>query len=531
MKKEFLWLSAAIFIISCDPSADKSDTKQNPSESMREYYSEQHRPQFHFSPESMWMNDPNGMVYYDGEYHLFYQYYPEDIVWGPMHWGHAVSTDMVHWEHLPIALYPDELGYIFSGSAVIDWNNTSGFGSKNNPPLIAIFTYHNIDGERAGKNDYQTQGIAYSTDKGRNWTKYENNPVLPNPGIRDFRDPKVMWYEAGNKWIMTFAAQDQVRFYSSTNLKEWAFESEFGKGIGAQSGVWECPDLFPMQVDGKEKWVLLVSIIPGGTNGGSATQYFTGNFDGKNFVNDNPPETILWMDWGKDNYAGVTWSDIPEKDGRRLFLGWMSNWQYAEQVPTTPWRSAMTIPRTLELKNSDAGMRLISNPVVELKKLRSGEFALEPGMISGNKKVNIGEASKKLVGELEVAFQMRNGSQFGLASEFGIELSNGRGEKVLIGFELAEKRFFIDRSQSGKVNFSPEFPGRHYGDSVPGSDTVKMHLFIDVASVELFADDGHTVMTEIFFPNEDFNKIVLYTKNGSVQLKEGKYYSYRSIWD
>ncbi len=183
------------------------------------------------------MNDPNGMVFYDGEYHLFYQYYPEDIVWGPMHWGHAVSTDLVHWEHLPIALYPDEHGLIFSGSAIVDWNNTSGFGTEDNPPLIAIFTYHNIDGERAGKNDYQTQGIAYSLDKGRTWEKYENNPVLPNPGIKDFRDPKVIWYEADQKWIMTFAAYDHVRFYSSPNLNEWKLESEFGKGIGTHGGT------------------------------------------------------------------------------------------------------------------------------------------------------------------------------------------------------------------------------------------------------------------------------------------------------
>ncbi len=294
---------------------------------------EQHRPHFHFTPESMWMNDPNGMVYYEGEYHLFYQHHPDDVVWGPMHWGHAVSTDLVHWEHLPIALYPDEYGYIFSGSAVVDWKNTSGFGSKHNPPLIAIFTYHDVDGEQAGNNDYQTQGIAYSIDKGRSWTKYENNPVLPNPGIKDFRDPKVIWYEPDQKWIMTLAAHDNVRFYSSPNLKDWIFESEFGKGIGAHGGVWECPDLFPMELDGTQKWVLLVSLNDGGPNGGSGTQYFIGDFDGKTFINDNSKNQILWLDYGRDNYAGVTWSDIPDEDGRRIFMGWMSNWSYAEVVP------------------------------------------------------------------------------------------------------------------------------------------------------------------------------------------------------
>ena len=292
------------------------------------YYQEKYRPQFHFSPEKGWMNDPNGLVYFAGEYHLFYQYYPDSTVWGPMHWGHAVSKDLIRWKHLPVALYPDSLGYIFSGSAVADTSNTSGLGTKINPPLVAIFTYHNPESEKSGSNTFENQGIAFSIDKGRTWTKYHNNPVLKNPGIKDFRDPRVIWHEQTGKWIMILAAHDRVMIYSSPDLKSWSFESQFGEKAGAHGGVWECPDLFPLKISGQHqiKWVMLVSINPGGPNGGSATQYFTGEFDGHNFVPDNTDEK--WIDWGPDNYAGSTWSEIPLTDGRRIFLGWMSNWQY-----------------------------------------------------------------------------------------------------------------------------------------------------------------------------------------------------------
>jgi sucrose-6-phosphate hydrolase SacC (GH32 family) len=251
-------------------------------------YQEQYRPQIHFSPLKHWMNDPNGMVYYQGEYHLFYQYHPESTVWGPMHWGHAVSTDLVNWEELPIALFPDEFGTIFSGSAVIDWNNTSGLGSLENPPMVAIFTYHDAKAEKTGAIDFQTQGVAYSLDKGRTWNKYANNPVMKNPGIRDFRDPKVSWNSKVNKWIMVLAEGQQIGFYSSDNLLSWKFESYFGEGWGDHSGVWECPDLISLQVDdsGNRKDVLIVSIGSGGPNGGSATQYFVGDFDGNKFVLD-----------------------------------------------------------------------------------------------------------------------------------------------------------------------------------------------------------------------------------------------------
>lgn len=252
---------------------------------MDKLYAEKYRPLFHFTPKEKWMNDPNGMVYHKGEYHLFYQYHPESMVWGPMHWGHAVSKDLVHWTHLPIALYPDSLGMIFSGSAVVDKNNTTGFGTPGNPPLVAIFTYHHAEREKEGKNDFQTQGIAYSLDKGRSWTKYERNPVIGNMGVRDFRDPKVFWHEETKKWVMVLVAGDHAELYGSPDLKTWTKLSEFGKEFGAHGGVWECPDLFPLTVEGEEtkKWVMIININPGAPNGGSGTQYFLGDFDGKVF--------------------------------------------------------------------------------------------------------------------------------------------------------------------------------------------------------------------------------------------------------
>ncbi|HKK42016.1 MAG TPA: glycoside hydrolase family 32 protein, partial [Bacteroidales bacterium] len=268
-------------------------------------YSEQNRLQYHFSPEKHWMNDPNGLVWFEGEYHLFYQYYPDSTVWGPMHWGHAVSKDLVHWKNLPVALYPDSLGYIFSGSAVIDNNNSSGLQSGDYPPMIAVFTQHSEKRLKEGRSDYQNQSIAFSNDKGRTFTKYAHNPVIANPGEKDFRDPKVIRIDSLNKWVMVLAAGQKVEFFGSENLIKWEHMSDFGNDIGAHGGVWECPDLFPLRNGDSTKWVLLVSINPGGPNGGSATQYFTGDFNGTKFIPDASQDSTMWLDYGPDDYAGV----------------------------------------------------------------------------------------------------------------------------------------------------------------------------------------------------------------------------------
>lgn len=489
----FLIICSGI-VLACSSGVEKEDLV---------YYQEQYRPQFHFSPEANWMNDPNGMVYYEGEYHLFYQYFPDGNVWGPMHWGHAISKDLVHWEHLPIALYPDSLGYIFSGSAVIDHENTSGLGEANKPAMVAIFTYHDPIGEAAGRDDFQTQGIAYSLDKGRTWTVYEGNPVLANPGIKDFRDPKVIWHEDSQLWIMSLAVLDKISFYTSPNLLDWTFASDFQPSWAAYGGVWECPDLFPLTTeDGQEKWVLLVSINPGGPQGGSATQYFIGDFDGKTF---NPTqEDVEWIDWGADNYAGVTWSNIPEEDGRRLFIGWMSNWNYAQVVPTSVWRSAMTIPRALTLVENEATYRLQSITVIELEKLRNKEIS-----ISENE-TELGSSS------FEIVIPLHN------ERVFKIKLGNASGEELIL--ERVGDQLVIDRSKSGLISFGEGF-GVALSTPLNGLELHSLRLFFDHSSLEVFVNEGEVVMSNLVFPKN------LYTYlNLDGITPAGSLYNLNSIW-
>ena len=455
---------------------------------------EQHRPQFHFSPKAHWMNDPNGMVYYNGVYHLFYQYYPQGTVWGPMHWGHATTKDLFRWEERPVALYPDSLGYIFSGSIVVDKNNTSGLGRDGLAPMVAIFTHHDPKGEEKKLNNFQNQSIAYSLDEGNTWTKYPGNPVLPNPGITDFRDPKVMWFEAGKKWIMTLATKDRITFYSSVNLKDWNKESEFGNKLGAHGGVWECPDLFPLQYHGKTIWVLLVSINPGGPNGGSATQYFTGDFNGKTFVANSVKEK--WLDFGTDNYAGVTWSNTGE---RKIFIGWMNNWQYANQVPTKNWRGATTIARDLHLEQSAGEYYVRSIPAKELNK--HFRPVHREKVMSQTKAINLSSSLKKLNGCFKVELQ------FNPANDLKITLNNKEGETLLVGYDHQTMTYYIDRTNAGAADFEKGFARRHSAPRISNASSGTISLLFDVASVELFADNGLTVMTDVFFPESPMNAI------------------------
>ena len=474
------------FVLAC------SDVENRNTETL---YIEPHRPQIHFSPKEKWMNDPNGMVYYKGIYHLFYQYYPDSTVWGPMHWGHATSTDLVHWEHLPIALYPDSLGYIFSGSAVADIHNTSGFGKEGKVPLVAIFTHHDPKGEKERRSNYQNQSLAYSLDEGKTWTKYEGNPVLKNPGIKDFRDPKVYWYEQSKIWIMTLATLDRISFYSSSNLREWKKESEFGKQIGAHGGVWECPDLFPLEYNGQKIWVLIVNLNPGGPNGGSATQYFTGRFDGHQFIADDT--ATKWLDYGPDEYAGVTWSNTGD---RKIFIGWMSNWQYADKVPTQKWRSAMTIPRELGLQKIGNTYLVSSKPVAEINSLEEKpaqlknidvthfDLTAKTGVMKGPARLHI------------IADQI---------ADFSITLFNTGGQKLVIGYDKATNHYFIDRTGSGKTDFEKGFAKKHLAPRLATAANIELTLIIDIASVELFADNGLSVMTEIFFPDNNYSNITI----------------------
>lgn len=476
-----------------------------------------YRPNYHFTPPAGWMNDPNGMVYHAGEYHLFYQHFPDGNKWGPMHWGHAVSKDMISWEHLPIALYPDELGYIFSGSAVVDHNNTSGFGQNGEAPLVAIYTYHDMKAEKAGADDFQSQAIAYSNDKGRTWTKYAGNPVIPNQGVRDFRDPKVIWDTANEQWVMVLAAQDRVQFYSSPNLKDWTYLSDFGANAQNHSGVWECPELFPMKVAGKddEAWVLVVSINPGGANGGSGTFYFPGNWDGKSFqprreALPSPTDTVQWVDYGRDNYAGVTFNNAP--DGRRIFMGWMSNWDYAQEVPTESWRSAMTIPRELSLHATDFGTRLRQQPITELKKLREKEISLKfPRIEDGVTTIDLSQLKNAGICELDLTIDLVDSD----AQQLYLTFQDASGGSFYrFGYDRGRgvsNAFFSDRRQAGQKEFSPKFAPEKLTVAPRWSNDgqLRIHAFFDRTSAEIFLDGGDPVLTDIFFSETPFTMLTL----------------------
>lgn len=515
--KKLIYMGAIIAMSGCGGATQNAGVV---SDSTTVAYTEKYRPQLHFSPPANWMNDPNGMVYLDGEYHLFYQYYPDGTKWGPMHWGHAVSRDLVQWENLPIALYPDSLGYIFSGSAVVDQANTSGLGTQENPPMVAIFTYHSDEKHKAGRTDFQYQGIAYSTDGGRTWTKYGNNPVLKNQGIPDFRDPKVFWHAKTKKWVMILAVQSHVELWSSSDLKQWSKLSDFGQGYGSHGGVWECPDLFTLRSksDDASKWVMLVSINPGGPNGGSATQYFIGDFDGVKFVPETAPADTAWVDYGPDNYAGVTWSNAP--NDRKIFLGWMSNWAYAQEVPTEKWRSAMTAPRDLSLISTPKGYRVTSavspefiksSPVVQSIAAASMNDSL---VLNGEKTADL--STSVITGVID-------------AKDFTFIFSNASGQEVQLGFDTSKNRYFIDRSKSGATEFSANFNSKSFAPRLATGDKIPFTIVSDHASIEVFFDDGLSVLTAIFFPDQPLSNVKLRGTKG-MSVKDVDIRILESIW-
>lgn len=468
---------------------------------------EKFRPVYHHSPPYGWMNDPNGLVYLDGEYHLFYQWNPYGSMWGNMHWGHAVSKDLIHWDHLGMAISPDSLGTVFSGNCIIDKDNVAGFG-KN--AMIAYYT-------SAGKR--QAQSIAYSLDKGRTFVKYEKNPVVTSDKP-DFRDPKVFYHEPTGKWIMVIAAGQEVELYSSLNLLDWKYESSFGEGYGNHDGVWECPDLLQLPVDGEpdnKKWVLLLNINPGGIFGGSATQYFTGHFDGSTFTCESAPSTVKWMDWGKDHYATITWSNTP--GNRPIAIAWMSNWEYANQVPTHQFRSANSVPREIGLYSSDKEIYLINHPVEELKQLRCEVTEHHAIIPDPYKSYSVDSILADNNGAFELEIKFRNES----AEVFGLTLFNEKGENVVMYYDLSEKRFYMDRSKSGQVGFSKNFPAITHAPTEKNSNYT-LRIFVDRSSIECFSGDGKFVMTNLVFPEEPYNRINFYTKGGRIDIESLKIY-------
>ncbi len=446
--------------------------------------SRNYRPNIHFTPPAMWTNDPNGMVYVNGIYHLFYQHYPEAPNWGPMHWGHAVSRDLLHWKHMPIALYPDELGMIFSGSCVYDRENTSGYGTKEKPPIVAVYTNH-------GRHGLEQQSIAYSTD-GIHFEKSYQNPVIPNPGISDFRDPKAFYNPVKNCWSLVLAAGDRVHFYKSEDLKRWEKTGEFGPEGNLASGVWECPDLFQVEAeDGRKLWVLIVSMTTTTEDGRCRTQYFLGDFDGDKFIQQQKEEEPLWIDFGFDNYAGVTFQNLEQP----LFLGWAMNWGYANETPTGEYCGQMTLARSLRAVKTEKGYRLAASfaglekyqhsayPVNHMQRLCSDTFGMK---VTGTKKIT---------------------------------LSNALGQKLVI--QVTEDEIFVDRTHAGEHSFHEQFQMPQYCSvRLPRMKRDgEMELIFDVSVLEVLADDGLIPVSMVAYPEAPYDQVLL-EGSGNVELYE-----------
>lgn len=501
-----------------------------------------YRPSYHFTPLYGWMNDPNGMVYKDGEYHLYFQYNPYGSKWGNMHWGHAVSRDLIHWEHLDPAIARDPVGHIFSGSSVVDKKNTAGFGKD---AIIAIYTNNSV-------NHDEVQCIAYSNDNGRTFTKYEGNPVLtPFDGLKDFRDPKVFWYEKDKCWFMIVSADKETRFYKSKNLKKWDYVSAFGKGLGQQPCQYECPDFFQLPVNGDEKnkkWVMTMNINPGCWFGGSATEYFVGDFDGKNFTCPDANE-VKWLDWGKDHYATVTFSNT---GSRVLAITWMSNWQYANLTPFKQNRGANGLPRELKLYEKNGKYYISEDVAPEALALRKNTKELGSQTVEGEKAFT--GATSGMEGAFEIEADVTADAN-GIA---GIELYNNKRERTLIYIDMKEGKVVMDRTESGLTDFGKQSvphdielawdkqraaegkqPARiensiNYKNDFAlatwaplslcqeGKKTFHLDIFADKSSIELFVDGGRIAMTNLVFPVAPYENVKLYSKGGKAEFQNMK---------
>ena len=485
---------------------------------------EKFRPVYHHTPLYGWMNDANGLVYKDGEYHLYFQYNPYGSKWGNMHWGHSVSKDLVHWEHLAPAIARDTLGHIFSGSSIVDQENVAGYGAGN---ILAFYT-------SASDKNGQIQCLAFSKDNGRTFTKYEKNPILcPADGLRDFRDPKVFRYEPEDKWVMIVSADKEMRFYDSKNLKDWNYMSSFGEGYGVQPCQFECPDMVELPVDGalnRKKWALIVNVNPGCYFGGSATQYFTGDFDGKKFSCDSQSNVTKWLDWGKDHYATVCFSNTGE---RTIAVPWMSNWQYCNIVPTKQFRSANALPRELSLYTQDGEIYLSAVPVPEIKTLRKEKKEIPAFTVANDYHID------SLLADNDGAYELALEITAGEAEIMGFSLFNDKGEKVDIYFNLPEKRLVMDRTKSGIVDFGKKSVSHeievhdrrkttsiNYIDDfalatwapIKKENKYTLDVFVDKCSVEIFLNGGKVAMTNLIFPSEPYNRMCFYSKGGSFQV-------------
>jgi len=491
-------VNAAVLLVSINCFAQSSSDT---------LFHEKYRPQYHFTPEKNWMNDPNGLVYFDGEYHLFYQHNPFGNVWGHMSWGHAVSRDLIHWEHLPVAI-PEENGImIFSGSAVVDSNNTSGFGKAGQIPLVAIYTGHT--------DTNQSQHIAYSLDKGRTWTKFEGNPVI-DLHKKDFRDPKVFWYAPTKKWIMlvVFPQDHIIQFYSSADLKKWEHVSDFGPA-GDATEIWECSDLSLVPVDGSQekKWVLMNSQQ-------LTVQYFVGDFDGTSFHHENNPGKIYRQDYGPDYYAVISYNDLL-KDAKPVSIGWVNNWRYANQIPTSPWKSAMSLPREMTLRKVNNEWILYQQPVQKLNELKGKSW------FEKNMKVT---KSKRLPKHGR-SFQLHLEWKPGKNGVSGARVAVGENKYVEVGFDPAANKVYTDRSAYADSSFSAAFAvmNRYEAEVKPENGVISMDIYFDHSVMEVYVNKGSTVLTMQVFSNEHNDAVELFAKN-PVTFKTVQFVDIKSVW-
>jgi fructan beta-fructosidase len=474
-------------------------------------YDEPYRPQVHFSPRVHWTNDPNGLVYFHGEYHLFFQFNPFGDVWGHMSWGHAVSTDLLHWKELPVAIPEKDGQMVFTGSVVVDRANTSGFCAKDKPCLVAVYTGY----ETLAHGTRQNQNLAYSLDDGRTWTRYANNPVL-DLNLADFRDPSVSWDEKEKHWRMAVSlpTQHKIRFYASPDLRHWALLSDFGPA-GDIDGDWECPDLLPIPAEkgSGHLWALKVGLNPGAPQGGSGEQYFLGHFDGRRFVLSNAPGSHGWMNYGKDDYCAISFNDLPQGE-QPIVIGWMSNWQYAAKLPTSPWRGQMSMPRRLSLYRDRAGLSIRQEPITA--PLRADHPIILP--------TEQGTISKDIQAPFELDLQFKRPSQ----QVFGVRIRTDEKHWTDIGFDLAKQEFYIDRTKSG-LEVTPDFPSRTIAP-LALDRPYDLKIIVDRASVEAYAQNGTIVMTDLVFPISDRSSVEIFpAKRKSVTVK-GDLWTLRSIW-
>lgn len=487
-KKSIFGFSCLVILSSCSSNKNSIVTNMEINK----------RPILHFSPPKNWMNDPNGMFFYEGEYHLFYQYNPYGEKWGHMSWGHATSKDLITWNHLPVALEEENKVMIFSGSVVVDYNNTSGFGVNNQPPIIAIYTSYDAN------TGLQHQSIAYSTDKGLTFTKYNNNPVI-DLNSKDFRDPKVFWYAEDNKWIMTvsMAQERKIRFYSSKNLKNWELLSDFGP-TGATKGIWECPDLFKLKYKNESKWVLGVNLGNESISGGSGMQYFIGDFDGKKFRIDSnySQNDINYTEYGKDYYAAVTWWGTPDNDEHKVWLGWMNNWQYAQDIPYYGWRSTMSIPRKLFLDKTNDKFYLRQEPYSSVSKYRKSNDSYTKKSISIINQTIKTKDLTDLTFEMDLTFEPSkiNGNFF----EFNMKTVENT--VVKLSFDKTTNELIFVRTDAGNEKIK-DFPSTQRVKIESDSLEIDIRIFVDKNSIEVFAENGKYVFTNLFYPTSKINTI------------------------